>query len=160
MNIIKHFLPYSLLVSLFNTLLLSYLNCCILAWGGCSSGNLNTLLLLQKRALRMINFVDFCAHTDTLFYKHRTFKDIYFHQLGSLMYQSVSRTLSSSISAIFILNSDIQTYPTQQASNFHLLFALPFHKRLFNMRDPGCLTHFLIHLKAQNICILLNVIIN
>ena len=72
MNRIKTILMYSVLVSLYNTLILSYLNYSILAWGGCSSSNLNMRLLLQNwgggRALRMINLVDFCAHSDPLFF--------------------------------------------------------------------------------------------
>ena len=68
-NRIKHFFPGPVLDSLYNTLVVSYINYGILAWGGSSSKNLNRLLLLQKRALRIINISDFNAHTDPLFLK-------------------------------------------------------------------------------------------
>ena len=63
-NRIKICFPSSVLISLYNTLILSYLNYGILAWGNCSTSNLHKLLILQKRALRIINFVDFYAHAD------------------------------------------------------------------------------------------------
>ena len=66
-----------------------YLNYGLLAWGNCTSSNINRLLRLQKRALRIINSTEFNAHTDPLFFKHRTLKikDIYHHQLGCLYLQ-------------------------------------------------------------------------
>ena len=103
---------------------MSYLSNGILACGACSSSNLNRLFLLQKRALRIINFTDFNAHTDPLFIKHKTLKvkDIYFHQLGSLMYQSNSGTLPSAINAIFIRNFNVHAHFTRQVTHFHLPF--------------------------------------
>ena len=116
-NRIKHFFPSSVLISLYNTLILSYLNYGILAWGNCSISNLHKLLILQKWALRMINSVDFYTNADRLFIKHRTLKikDIYYHQLGSLMYQSVFNTLTTFINASFTWNNEIHTHSTGQA---------------------------------------------
>ena len=104
--------------------------------------NLNRLLLLQKRALRIINFTDFDAHTDPLFLKHKTLKvkDIYFHQLGSLMYQSIFGTLPTPINSIFIRNFDVHSHFTRQVSHFHLpqIRTSLTKKNPLNMRDPGC----------------------
>ena len=48
-NRIKHFFPGPVLDSLYNTLVVSYINYGILAWGGSSSKNLNILLLPIQR---------------------------------------------------------------------------------------------------------------
>ena len=87
--------------------------------GNCSTSNLYKLLILQKQTLRIINSVDFYAY---LFFKHRTLKikDIYYHQIGSLMYQSVFNTLPTFINASFRRNNEIHTHSTQQALHFHL----------------------------------------
>ena len=121
-NRIKHFVPPQILFSLYDTLVMSYLNYGLLAWGNCTSSNINRLLRLQKRALRIINSTEFNAHTDPLFFKHRTLKikDIYHHQLGCFMYQSICNTLPSSINSIFTRNFDIHSYFTRQALHFHL----------------------------------------
>lgn len=121
-NKIKFLVPAKVLDSLYNTLIGSYLNYGILAWGGSSINKLNRILLLQKRALRTINFADFRSHTSPYFTKHKTLKvkDIYYHQLGSLVYQSTRNTLPSSINSIFTHNHEIHSHFTRQASNLHI----------------------------------------
>lgn len=114
-NKIKFLVPAKVLDSLYNTLIGSYLNYGILAWGGSSINKLNRILLLQKRALRAINFADFRSHTSPYFTKHKTLKvkDIYYHQLGSLVYQSTRNTLPSSINSIFTQNHEIHSHFTR-----------------------------------------------
>lgn len=73
-NKIKFLFPAKVLDSLYNTLIGSYLNYGILTWGGSSINKLNRILLLQKRALRAINFADFRSHTSPYFTKHKTLK--------------------------------------------------------------------------------------
>ena len=121
-NRTKHFFPEVVLLSLYNTVIGSYLNYGILAWGASSATNLNRLLLLQKQALCIINFTEFNAHTDPLFIKGNIFKvkDIYRLQLGSLMYQLTCNNLPSAIKSMFTLNSDVHSHFTRQASNFHI----------------------------------------
>ena len=118
-NRTKHFFPELVLLFLYNTLIGSYLNYGILAWGASSAANLNRLLLLQKRALRIINFKEFNAHTDPLFIQGKILK-IYRIQLGSLMYQLTCNNLPSAIKSMFTLNSDVHSHFTRQASNFHI----------------------------------------
>ena len=121
-NRIKCFFPSSVLASLYNTLVVSYINYGILVWGNCSACYLNRLFLLQKRAIRTINVMDFYAHTDPLYVKVKALKikDIYCHQLGSLMYQAFHSTLPFSIRSIFVQNTDIHSHYTRQATNYHI----------------------------------------
>ena len=121
-NKIKHFIPPVVLASLYNTLILTYLSYGILAWGACSLSNLNRLFLLPKRAIRIINFTDFNAHTDPLFSKHKMLKikHIHFHQLGSLVYQSVAGSSPYSINTLFTRNLGVHSHNTRQIANFHL----------------------------------------
>ena len=53
---LRHFVPLSVLVKLYQSLISPYLIYGISSWGQASQSNLEMLLLLQKRALRLINF--------------------------------------------------------------------------------------------------------
>ena len=49
---IKNLLPRRTLLSLYNTLILPYINYCNIAWGNCSKTKLDNVLLLQKKAIK------------------------------------------------------------------------------------------------------------
>ena len=67
--------PTSILKSIYNTLILPNINYFILSWGS----QIDTLYLLQKRAIRNISKSDFRAHTEPLFKERNLLKvqDIY-----------------------------------------------------------------------------------
>ena len=66
MNKLKPFVPPH--VTLSSTLILPYLNYCILAWGNSSITFMDKVNVVQRRAVRIINNVGFLAHTNMLFY--------------------------------------------------------------------------------------------
>ena len=59
----QNILPKNILLSLYNTLILPHINYCILSWGKES----DSILLLQKRAIRTIVFAGYRAHSEPLF---------------------------------------------------------------------------------------------
>ena len=65
MRRLKHYLPLSVLRTIYNTLVLPYFQYSILTWGF----RLGRVTLLQKRAMRVITCSLFYAHTDPLFKK-------------------------------------------------------------------------------------------
>ena len=64
---IRKFVPGYILLTLYNSLVLPYLNYSILTWGG-SMSQCNKLLTLQKRAVRIISNAGFHEHTAPLFF--------------------------------------------------------------------------------------------
>ena len=76
------------LKTLHYSLVYPYFQYCIIVWGSTYPTNLNRLVLLQKRIVRIVNKKPFDAHTDPLFrdLKFLKFIDIYFLHLGKLMY--------------------------------------------------------------------------
>lgn len=60
---LKHVYPKSVLLMLYNTLVVSHFNYCLLAWGASIYEN-HRIHKLQKRALRTITCNDFLAHTE------------------------------------------------------------------------------------------------
>ena len=53
---LRHFVPFSILVKLYQSLISPFLMYGISSWSHASQSNLEKLLLLQKRALRLMNF--------------------------------------------------------------------------------------------------------
>ena len=54
----RHYIPRHLLLNLYHALIAPYLNYGICAWGNCPQTYLNKILVLQKRALRLIYFLN------------------------------------------------------------------------------------------------------
>ena len=70
LNKLKHFLPFNIKLTIYNSLVSSYINYGILAWGH----HCDRLVKLQKKAIRIINLSKYNAHTDPLFKKSRLLK--------------------------------------------------------------------------------------
>ena len=64
-NRVKHILPLKALKSLYFALIQSRLQYCIAVWG--NSNHVQKLLLIRKRAIRIINNKNYRHHTDPLF---------------------------------------------------------------------------------------------
>ena len=55
---LRHFVPFSTLISIYHSLRAPYLRYGVIAWGQASKSQLNKLLVLQKRALRFTHFLN------------------------------------------------------------------------------------------------------
>ena len=121
MNKLKSFLPNSILAMLYSSLILPYLNYGVLAWGATAKTRLEKILLLQKRAVRIMSAANAHAHTDTLFYGNNVLKiqDIYLLYLASLMYQINNGNVPHAIASMFVKNDRIHNYCTRQAALYH-----------------------------------------
>ena len=83
---------------------------------------LQKILLLQKKAIRIICHADYLSHTDPLFKTHSILKinDIYSLNLGVFMYQLTKNELPSVFQNMFSTNNQYHNYPTRQANSYHL----------------------------------------
>ena len=73
LNRLKTQLPSTALLTLYSSLTLPYLNYGLLAWGNAHQTSLDKILLLQKRAVRIICQANFLAHTNPLFFEKNIF---------------------------------------------------------------------------------------
>ena len=64
---LRHFVPFSTLISICHSLIAPYLRYGLIAWGQASKSQLNKLLVLQKRALCFIHFAKPRDHAIPLF---------------------------------------------------------------------------------------------
>ena len=107
---------------LYSSLILPYLNYGILAWGNTYSSYLERILLLQKKALRIICRESWRCHTNDLFYQNNILKikDLYCLNLGQFMYKLINNSLPFAFDSMFIQNKTVHSYPTRQINEFHL----------------------------------------
>ena len=118
----KHFLPVSVKLMIYNALVHSYLNSGIILWGHKSSAERSKLVIAQKKCVRSILCLGFNAHTSVHFKSLRILKlkdmltvaRVRFyckHKSGDLPFylQSLS----------FSLNSDVHSYNTIHRNDIH-----------------------------------------
>ena len=98
-------------------------------WGSTYQSNLNRIIILQKKIIRIISKVSFDAHTGVLFKEQEIlkFSDIYLYQIGKFMYQFKRGLLPNYFRDMFTLASQIHSYNTRNSSLFYI---------------PHCLTNF------------------
>ena len=155
-NKVKFYFPTSTLLMLYSTLILPYLNYGIIAWGNTHSTYLDRILLLQKKALRVICNVSWRSHTDELFFENNILKihDLYFHHLGQFMYKLNNNSLPLVFDAMFHTNKTIHKYPTRQSNEFHLpLTRTIFAQSVFTSTGPkfwNSLNHNIIGAPSLN----------
>ena len=121
MNRLKYFLPSSILLTLYNSFVLPYLNYSILTWGS-PTPKCNRLLTLQKRAVRVISKTGFCEHSGPLFANLNLLKftDLYHLNLGKFMYKYMNGALPACFNPCFTLTSNIHSYNTRSAARKNL----------------------------------------
>ena len=110
------------LFMLYSSLILPYLNYGILAWGNTHQTQLDRLLLLQKKSLRIICNSKTHSHTDPLFLDNKILKvrDLHLYQLGQFMYNYNGNNLPNIFDSMFPKNLSIHNYPTRQSNEYHL----------------------------------------
>lgn len=121
---IRHFLPQDSLHTLYETLILPYLNYCTLIWADNNNSHLDNIFLLQKKVIRTCTFSPWLAHTDPLFRSLNTLKiyDIYFFQLVTFMFKYHHNLLPPDIldNDFFITNQSVHDHYTRQINNIHV----------------------------------------
>jgi hypothetical protein len=89
---------------LYYSIIYPYLEYCNFVWASTYSSNLRRIVLLQKRAIRILNKSEFHAHTDLFFKKLNIlkFEDIRLLQLGQFMYCHKNCLLPKSFNSLLI----------------------------------------------------------
>ena len=119
---LKYYISQKSLLMLYNSFILSHISYCNIVWGNSNKIKVDSLLRLQKKALRICYHSHYLAHTDPLFHHFKTLKiyDIHTYQTAIFMYKFSTDTIPTSFRNIFIYNRDIHSYPTRHSSDFHL----------------------------------------
>ena len=91
-------------------------------WGSTYQSNLNRIIILQKKIIRIISKVSFDAHTGVLFKEQEIlkFSDIYLYQIGKFMYLFKRGLLPNYFRDMFTLASQIHSHNTRNSSLFYV----------------------------------------
>ena len=119
---LRYLLDDKTLFMLYNALILPHLNYCNIVWGNSATTKLNSILLLQKRAIRVCTRSGYLAETEPLFRCLKTLKifDINLYQTAFFMHKYNLKLLPSAFQNLFHRNTDVHTYPTRHSRDFHL----------------------------------------
>ena len=88
----KHILDHKSLYILYCSLILPYLQYCAEVWGNTYTCTIQSLSILQKRAIRIIHNTGYRDHTNSLFLKSKTLKftDLVHFQTAQIMYKAIN----------------------------------------------------------------------
>ena len=112
----KKFLPTSVLLKIYNSLILSRINYSILCWGFENK----RIYMLQKKAIRVICKTKHIAHTDPLFSKLNTLKvkDIYIRHCLKFLFNHENGKLPYHLKNFIIRNRSGHNHDTRHRNDF------------------------------------------
>ena len=110
------------LMNMYYAFVFPYLHYCNEVWGATYVSHLNRLILLQKRAIRIIAKTTYLAHTRPLFKQYRILKlqQINIFVLGRFMFRLHDKDLPVVFDQMFTRNTSLYTYSTRQCQNLHV----------------------------------------
>ena len=118
---LRHFVPSSVLLNIYTSLITPYLTYGLITWGNASKTYLNKIIVLQKRVLRLIYFADRKEHAIPLFVNAKilpvTF--LYYEAVCNLMFDIHDNSAPTNIMRLFTRTSSIHTYATRSSTSQH-----------------------------------------
>ena len=122
---LRHFVSQAILVQVYYSIIHSFLVYGVLIWGNTYKTNIQPLVILQKKAVRIITFSDFKAHSSPLFKNLNLLKlpDIKKLYTASFMHQYNKGTLLENFNNSFTSVRSKHQYSTRLASKS--TFSLP-----------------------------------
>ena len=123
----KNFVSAQTLKTIYYAIVHPHFIYCVQIWSCTNSGNLKTLVLKQKNAIRIINEANFNAHTEPLFKKSKILPLPLLIQFFKLqfMHQFITNALPQSFSSMWIRNSARRIHEDQPVLRNHLKFFIP-----------------------------------
>ena len=117
---LKHHLSAKLLLLLYNSLILPYLNYCVCIWAETSLVNIKPIIKLQKRCIRIVAQAGFKSHSDPLFKKFSVLKvtDLHIMQVAHLMYKNARHKLPSTFESYFMLSNEVHHHYTRSSTKY------------------------------------------
>ena len=130
---LRHFFPTTTLLTVYRSLIQPYLSYGIAVWGQAAPTNLQKILILQKRALRLIYFKPFRFHAVPLFKLSNALplNLLYFKTICLIMHDVFNNVTPPNISKIFTCSSQIHHHYTRfsAAGNFYIEYSRTDHKK-------------------------------
>ena len=110
---LSHSCPMIIIKRLYDSLILPYMNYCNIIWGSAARVHLNKILMLQKRAVRIITKSNYLQHTDPLFVQLGFLRidEIYRYNCCIFVFKNLS-----------MFDRDVNVYRTRRDSHVSVVF--------------------------------------
>ena len=112
----------SSLKTLYYGLVYPYLQYCNIVWASTYQSNLNRIVILQKRIVRIISKVKFDPHTNPLYKELNILKfhDICKLQMGQFLFSWKNNSLPNYFNDMFTLNAQLPGLKRRNVENFRI----------------------------------------
>ena len=112
---LRHLVPFATLLNIYRSLIEPYISYGLIAWGQAANIHLNKILILQKRALRLMYFADSKAHSAPLFVHSRILPVtmLYYLLVSSMMHDINNHRVPSNISMLFTHSEQVHHHFTR-----------------------------------------------
>ena len=116
LRLVRSIFPKNILKMIYMSLIYTYINYCNLIWGSAAPSNIKPLFLLQKKAIRIVNRVNYREHTDPLFKKLKLLTVYQVFELNCLifMYKCIKGNKFSEFKERIQFNTDIHDHNTRK----------------------------------------------
>ena len=128
----------SSLISLYYSFAYPYFIYCNHVWGNSYKTNLEPIVLMQKKLIRIITCSPFRAHTGPLFFANKILSvtQINTYMVGTYMYKCLNESVPQLLRNYFTRNNSIHEYSTRGANEIHVPFGR-LDIRNFSIRIHG-----------------------
>ena len=108
---LRHLAPFSTLSNIYRSLIYPYLSYGLVAWGQATKSHIQTILTLQKRVVRLMNFANYDSHAVPYFITSNVMPiNILYVKLTSILMHDVHNNLTpSNLSDMFTLSHHTYT---------------------------------------------------
>ena len=130
-----------------------YLNYGIILWGNTYKNILHKLVILQKKAIRIITGANYNDHCSPLYNICDVLKvnDLYSFNICKLVYDFIKSELPSSLNNIYIYNRDFHVYQTRNRGDVCMpLVNSALARNSFLCKGPEIWTSLPVHIKYAN----------
>ena len=118
----RKFISSPYLITLYYAFLYPYLNYCIEVWGGAATTRMDSLIKLQKKAVRIITSSGYRDHTAPLFLRLKilNLEKLYILKILTFMYKFHHNILPPVLENVFVRNNANHNYDTRKGSLFKI----------------------------------------
>ena len=136
-----YILPTDIRIKLYYSLVYPYLSYCNMVWASTYATRLHRLIILQKRAVRLVAGAPYCSHTSQIFstLKILRVEQIATFQIGEFMYRFSRNLLPPIYKNYFELSSEVHSYFTRNSTLYRRIYART-NTHLFSIKSVGVVT--------------------
>ena len=116
---LRHYAPKNILLNVYHSIFYSHMIYACPVWSLTKKMNIESITVLQKKCLRIINFAPFNSHTNDMFVNDKILKfvDIISIEQLKIIFNFLNSNLPDELMKLFHLNMEVSNCNTRNASN-------------------------------------------